>query len=1032
MKKSFFVFLTIVLLFSLLPKTIYSMEIYNAIKEGNSEKARRIILERPEILSFKDYEIELPFLLAVRKGSPEVVRAMLEAAKQSKVDLLRNADYLNEAARYGKTENVRVLIEMGADVKGKDSRGWTALHVACLNGHKETIELLLNKDAPVNAVTYFNRFAPIHLAINAYDMDYLRIGSFYSSQEYKYKDKLTTAQRGELVDLLVSHGANVNQRDYRDNTALHIAVKKRNFGAVKSLVENGADLKARNKFGGTPLNFCLFKMVKNSSCGHKKFVIDEIPLFLISKGASVLTKDEEGKTPLYYAAELGDKKLVDKILEKGTDFYKDQRGREALILVYILQDRLDRIKEMKKYGLFERLKGTNSYGLLYYSIKSGSYDITEYLVNEVLGPNAPEGSLTPLHFAARFNRTKEIKLLLEKGANPLARAQCEQFTPLEVAARFNQLEAAKLMISMGVPIDVGIDIGTSPLYYAAENGHVEMMKYLLSKGASLSSRERLDFSPLKGAVFTDNFEAVNFLLDYGIKEKDPKVFETILRKVTSAKMAKLLISNGAKIENIGKYGGDFSQIIPPNNFILSPTSLEIIKVFIDNGLNLKVGEYTFGTPVTTAIDARDVKLLKAMLPKLSKKELEENGYDLLSTAVHAQDYGIFKLLLDRGVKIKPSAFGRSLLFDTVGESVYGIARLLIERGVDVNKADNSGTSPLHFTVSKNLASKWGKRKSFKVPFLLLENGAEHDVHTAAALGDVEKLKELLVHNPAFINKKDVEGKTPLEFALLAGEDKTALLILETMKKASIKLEKKDELVKKAMYGDCIDAAFYLMKAAGPLTKVNDTGETYLHKVASAGNLKLAEKLLNNGLDLNTKDNRGWTPLFHASSTHMVPMIRFLISRGAAVDVRDQEGFSPVQVALNRVLRDYHDRKEEYQNDTVFELIKNGVDVKGMTWIFAFAVKCHRSDVVRNLLDQGFDYNEPVPNVRLDYQQFEFKNKNLLNLAVEMNDRKITALLIDAGADVNQKDKWGWTPLTLAKANGYSEIAELLAQNGAKE
>jgi ankyrin repeat protein len=39
----------------------------------------------------------------------------------------------------------------GADVAAKDENGWTALHWAAVGGHKDVVELLLNKGADVTA-----------------------------------------------------------------------------------------------------------------------------------------------------------------------------------------------------------------------------------------------------------------------------------------------------------------------------------------------------------------------------------------------------------------------------------------------------------------------------------------------------------------------------------------------------------------------------------------------------------------------------------------------------------------------------------------------------------------------------------------------------------------------------------------------------------------------------------------------------------------------------------------------------------------
>lgn len=55
----------------------------------------------------------------------------------------------------------------------------------------------------------------------------------------------------------------------------------------------------------------------------------------------------------------------------------------------------------------------------------------------------------------------------------------------------------------------------------------------------------------------------------------------------------------------------------------------------------------------------------------------------------------------------------------------------------------------------------------------------------------------------------------------------------------------------------------------------------------------------------------------------------------------------------------------------------------------------------------------------------------LNEAVQLNDIVLVNALIDAGADVNEKDENGEAPLHIAVVEGYREIASLLIEKGAE-
>jgi hypothetical protein len=52
------------------------------------------------------------------------------------------------------------------------------------------------------------------------------------------------------------------------------------------------------------------------------------------------------------------------------------------------------------------------------------------------------------------------------------------------------------------------------------------------------------------------------------------------------------------------------------------------------------------------------------------------------------------------------------------------------------------------------------------------------------------------------------------------------------------------------------------------------------------------------------------------------------------------------------------------------------------------------------------------------------------LAVQVGSQTLTQYLLNAGADANQKDNGGWTPLSIAALNGHKDIVALLLNAGA--
>ena len=84
---------------------------------------------------------------------------------------------------------------------------------------------------------------------------------------------------------------------------------------------------------------------------------------------------------------------------------------------------------------------------------------------------------------------------------------------------------------------------------------------------------------------------------------------------------------------------------------------------------------------------------------------------------------------------------------------------------------------------------------------------------------------------------------------------------------------------------------------------NLNGETVLHLAIEKNNIMLLEKLLNLGLDINSKDNNGITPLHLAvMKAENMSVIEFLIKNGADKNLKTLFGETAFDLALeNEIL-----------------------------------------------------------------------------------------------------------------------------------
>lgn len=182
---------------------------------------------------------------------------------------------LMEAARWGRIDSVRGLIESGADVTLTTQEAWTALHAACVGSHGTIIELLLTHKANPNIYSYHRHFdeqlgwhfagTPLHIAAanGSVPIAVLLLAGGALVGEVWDADRRTpifyAAAYGhaEMIALLCKHGSNPNCREhshknnlFTDNTPLHYASRNRHVEAVKVLLSCGAEPRAVESSSG--------------------------------------------------------------------------------------------------------------------------------------------------------------------------------------------------------------------------------------------------------------------------------------------------------------------------------------------------------------------------------------------------------------------------------------------------------------------------------------------------------------------------------------------------------------------------------------------------------------------------------------------------------------------------------------------------------------------------------------------------------------------------------------------------------------
>ena len=328
-----------------------------------------------------------------------------------------------------------------------------------------------------------------------------------------------------------------------------------------------------------------------------------------------------------------------------------------------------------------------------------------------------------------------------------------------------------------------------------------------------------------------------------------------------------------------------------------------------------------------------------------------------------------------------------------------MTKLLLDRGVDVDAKTGGVSTPLHFAAQNNEPP---------VADLLLERGA-------------------------YVGVVDGSGNTPCQ---LLGENEhfTGHSTLETL----CKLLGAAPAPTAAPFGAMpTPAAFNPTPtpvapgrpsggAAPDPWQFTESGDTPLHHAALDGSPAEVRRLLDQGADIHTKADMTlrdtslivgrWTPLHLAVWWNPDPDVTaLLLDRGALIESKTQRGYTPL-----------HGAARYNQFAVVVLLVERGADIKNPNDSGAsplqYATANEDPHVPRLLLDMGADVNHRSNS-----------NTTALHGAAPNSNPAVASLLLDRGAetDINAVNSPGRTPLHYAtQLNSNPEVASILVQWGA--
>ncbi|WCR53354.1 MAG: Phosphocholine transferase AnkX [Wolbachia endosymbiont of Ctenocephalides orientis wCori] len=389
-------------------------------------------------------------------------------------------------------------------------RSGTPPHIAVASGNEEMAKLLIGKGANVNAVSnnWFLSGTPLHFAIHEGRVELAKHLIGLENVNVKTTDNNSNVPLHlaagdslllEVVDLLLQKDASsVNFTNTENWTPLHVASKAGNLNAIKSLIGENAEIKAKTDKGYTPLHV---------AASEVRF---DVVKYLIDCRAEVKVKADDQSIPL----DLAEKNNVDQVnREKVIKLLVEKLAELDNIppLHWVVKHRpLEVVKLFmgSDYNINAKVGDNKSryfkWTPLHFAVERGSYDIVKLLIDHEAGVDVQNvQGRTPLHDAVQGDKLQIVQLLTSKADINAKNDRGE--APLHVAAENGYTGIVNFLVitnKENINVDGKNINNETPLHLAAKKGNLAVVKTLIADGAETEAKDQVGRTPLKVAEET--------------------------------------------------------------------------------------------------------------------------------------------------------------------------------------------------------------------------------------------------------------------------------------------------------------------------------------------------------------------------------------------------------------------------------------------------------------------------------------------------------------------------------------------------
>jgi ankyrin repeat protein len=290
------------------------------------------------------HSVDKQLFAAIENGDIVMVERLLRTGANVEATVTNGVAPLMTAAEKGNVPLVSLLLEHGANPRTTDEQNETALTHAARGGFVRVVNLLaqLSDTKEKNRALFWAvESGPVTIEI----VDVAAQSAQLRTQPTEVPESWTAT-----VEALLDNGAEIEARNEDGSTPLIWAASFAQTDIFKLLVQRGARVNATDKNGNTPL------MAAACQCAVATMnSADDVIRILLDQGAKVNARNHDGRTALMLASGMtGDARILDLLLSNGADpRVKDKSGKTALS--YAKESRRDdKIQVLKRAALQAR------------------------------------------------------------------------------------------------------------------------------------------------------------------------------------------------------------------------------------------------------------------------------------------------------------------------------------------------------------------------------------------------------------------------------------------------------------------------------------------------------------------------------------------------------------------------------------------------------------------------------------------------------------------------------------------------------